>query len=61
MKDEFSGYKLSDEEKADLRRGGSILITPKSKKTGKKYNVNLTFGITEYQGRRYWGFIPSFD
>lgn len=61
FKAEFSGYKLTQKEIDAVRAGSKILVTAKSKKTGKPYQCNLTLDIREFNGRKSWGLVPHFD
>lgn len=56
-----SGYALTPDEVNAVRRGEKVMVTPKSKKTGKKYSVNVSLEICEYEGRKFWGLKQHFD
>lgn len=61
FKTEFGGYTLTEKEVADVRAGGGVLVTAKSKKSGKPYTCTVTLELKEYKGRKYWGLEPQFD
>lgn len=61
FKEEFSGYKLTKQEVAQVRAGNKVLITATSKKTGQPYNCNVSLELETYKGRKSWKLKPHFD
>ena len=61
FKAEVGGYMLTPEEVAAVRRGEKVMVSPKSKKTGKKYTCNVSLEICEYNGNKFWGLKQHFD
>ncbi|MGX1195865.1 DNA topoisomerase [Metabacillus sp. SLBN-84] len=59
FKAEFSGYKLTKQEVQDLRAGGKVMVTAKSKK-GKSFTCNLSLELKEYNGSKFWGLEAHF-
>lgn len=59
FKPEFSGYKLTKQEIADVRAGEKIMVSPKSKK-GKTFTCNLSLELKEYKGNKFWGLEAHF-
>ena len=59
FKPEFSGYKLTEQEIAELRAGGKVMITAKSKK-GKNFTCNVSLELKEYNGAKFWGLEADF-
>lgn len=59
FKPEFSGYKLSKKEIQDLRAGGKVMVTAKSKK-GKKFTCNVSLELKEFNGSKFWGLEADF-
>lgn len=57
---EFSGYKLTDEEVAQVRAGHQIMVTAKSKKTGKDFTCNLSLEKKTFKGNKRWGLEAHF-
>lgn len=60
FKAEFSGYKLSKQEIQDVRSGGKVMVTAKSKK-GKDFTCNLSLELKEFKGNKFWGLEAHFD
>ncbi|MCC2249011.1 DUF3945 domain-containing protein [Virgibacillus sp. AGTR] len=59
FKPEFSGYKLTKQEIQDLRAGGKVMITAKSKK-GKNFTCNVSLELKEFKGKKFWGLEADF-
>lgn len=59
FKPEFSGYKLTKQEIEDVRAGGKIMVTAKSKK-GKSFDCNLSLELKEFKGNKFWGLEAHF-
>ena len=57
----WSTYTFTKEEEERLRNGEKIKIKTKSAKTGKDYEVELTFEITDYKGVKAWRIKPHFN
>ena len=60
FKAEFSGYKLTKKEIQDVRSGGKVMVTAKSKK-GKDFTCNLSLELKEFKGNKFWGLEAHFD
>lgn len=58
---EWSGYTFTEADQAALRQGKKVKIKATSKKTGKPFDVDVTFEIVEYNGNRRWGIKPHFE
>lgn len=56
---EWSGYKFKQTDEVKLRLGEEISITAISK-AKKPFDVDVTFGISEYNGNKGWRIIPHF-
>lgn len=57
---EWSGHTFTPDEEQRLRVGEKIHIKAISRK-GNPYEVDVTFGMLEYQGKKRWGIIPHFN
>ncbi|WP_078598340.1 DNA topoisomerase [Evansella clarkii] len=60
FKPEFSGYSLTKKEIEDVRAGGKIMVTAKSKK-GKDFTCNLSLELKEFKGNKFWGLEAHFN
>lgn len=60
FKAEFSGYTLTPEEIKEVRSGGKVMVTAKSKK-GKSFTCNLSLELKTYNGKTFWGLEAHFD
>lgn len=58
---EWSGYSFTKADEATLRSGGKIKIKAISAKTKKPFDVEVTFGLSEYKGNKSWAIIPHFE
>lgn len=58
---EWSGYTFTKEDEKKLRAGEKIKIKAVSAKTKKPFEVEVTFGVSEYNGTKRWGIIPHFE
>lgn len=59
FKEEFSGHKFTKKEVQDLRAGGKVMVTAKSKK-GKSFTCNVSLELKEYKGKKFWGVEADF-
>lgn len=59
FKPEFSGYKFTQKEIQDLRAGGKVMVTAKSKK-GKSFTCNVSHELKEFKGKKFWGLETHF-
>ena len=57
----WSDYRFSDEECEALLSGKEIMIRPKSKKTGNEYDCYGQLKEQEYNGKKFYGFVPDFE
>lgn len=59
--EEWSGYKFTKTDEANLRKGAKIKIKAISAKTKKPFDADVTFELTEYQGNKGWRIKPHFE
>lgn len=59
FKEEFSGHKFTKKEIQDLRAGGKVMVTAKSKK-GKDFTCNVSLELKTYKGKQFWGVEADF-
>jgi DNA topoisomerase III len=57
---EWSGYTFTKEDEIKLRAGEKVNIKAVSNKTGKPFEVGVTFELREYEGSKTWGIQPHF-
>jgi len=57
----WSGYKFTASDEQKLRAGEKIKIKATSAKTGKPFDVEVTFELREYKGNKTWGIEPHFE
>lgn len=58
---EWSGYVFTKTDEKKLRAGEKIKIQAISAKTGKPFDVTISFGIGEYKGNKSWKIEPHFE
>lgn len=59
FKPEFPSYKPTKQEIQDVRAGGKVMVTAKSKK-GKSFTWNLSLELKEFNGSKFWGVQADF-
>lgn len=59
--DSWSGYTFTPDDKDKLLNGDKIDIKAVSAKTGKPFDVAVSFGESEYKGVVGWRIIPHFE
>lgn len=58
---EWSGYTFTKADEAKMRKGEKIKIKAISAKTGKPFDADVTFELTEFKGNTKWGIKPHFE
>lgn len=57
----WSGYTFTKADEKRLRNGEKIKIKAISAKSGKPFEVDVTFEIAEYNGVKRWRIVPHFE
>lgn len=58
---EWSGHVFTKVEEAKLRKGEKIKIRATSKRTGKDFDAEVTFEVTDFNGNKGWRIKPHFN